>query len=376
MGTAPPRPAKRMRQRIRINKPWLLVVLVVIGQTATLSVALGWFDDPLAQMLRQEATTVRFAGAAGSVILILLSGLVTAAMAQRYENRLAAAKADLERLVERRSQSLMKTRDAVIFGLAKLAESRDDETGQHLERIQAYVTVLARELCGIYPQIDDDTVAMLALTSSLHDIGKVGIPDAVLLKPGSLDDRERAVIEKHPLIGGDCLLAIKRRSGEDDFLEIACEITLAHHERWDGSGYPFGLAGDEGGYDVRIEVDAAALLDDLPGLIVAHRLLVDPFGGQGVIHVRQGHDPGRQGNRIAHQAEGIAAAVPAFVMGQGDLAGDLQEIVLAQVVFDGQQAVAADERVFLDDGPFPVVETAGLEQHRIRNAHLADVVQR
>ena len=138
----------------------------------------------------------------------------------------------------------MKTRDAVIFGLAKLAESRDDDTGEHLERIQAYVAVLGRELCGIYPQIDDDTVAMLALTSSLHDIGKVGIPDAVLLKPGGLDDRERAIIEKHPLIGGDCLLAIKRRLGEDDFLEIACEIALAHHERWDGGGYPFGLTGD------------------------------------------------------------------------------------------------------------------------------------
>ncbi|MCP4250157.1 MAG: HD domain-containing protein [bacterium] len=251
-----------MGRRIRIDKRWHLVVLVVIGQTATLSLALvwhlGWLDDTLTRMFRQDAATIRFAGIAGSVILILLSGVVTAAIMRRYENGLAAVNADLESLVDRRSQALMKTRDAVIFGLAKLAESRDDETGEHLERIRAYVTVLARELCRVYPEIDDDTIAMLALTSSLHDIGKARIPDAVLLKPGNLDDQERAVIEKHTLIGGDCLLAIKRRLGEDDFLDIACEIALAHHERWDGSGYPFGLAGDQIPLSARIVAVADA----------------------------------------------------------------------------------------------------------------------
>ena len=190
-------------------------------------------------------------GTAAAVLLAVFSGLLTTLIVRSYENRLARANAnlenfneELERLAERRSRALLKMRDAVIFGLAKLAESRGDQTGRHLERIRGYVQVLAEELARKYPEIDDETVQMLGLTSSLHDIGKVGIPDAILLKRGPLTPGERAVMQKHPLIGGDCLLAIKGRLGEDDFLEIACEIALGHHERWDGRGHPFGLQGN------------------------------------------------------------------------------------------------------------------------------------
>lgn len=177
--------------------------------------------------------------------IVLITALLTIAVVQRYESRLARLNADLERLVERRSRALLRTRDAVIFGLAKLAEFRDDDTGGHLDRIRGYVELLARELARRKRGLSEEQIAMLGLTSSLHDIGKVGIPDAVLLKPGELLPHERAIIERHPLIGGDCLMAIKEHLGEDDFLETACEIAFAHHERWDGGGYPFGLRGEQ-----------------------------------------------------------------------------------------------------------------------------------
>ncbi|MFH1557160.1 MAG: HD domain-containing phosphohydrolase, partial [Pseudomonadota bacterium] len=164
---------------------------------------------------------------------------------RRYESHVAKVNVDLGRLVDQRGEELVETREAVILGLAKLAESRDDETGEHLDRIRLYVELLARELARRQPQLDAASIETISLTSSLHDIGKVGIPDNVLLKPGPLTPEERTIMQKHPLIGGDCLMAIRRRLGYDTFLEAACEIAFAHHERWDGGGYPFGRKGEE-----------------------------------------------------------------------------------------------------------------------------------
>lgn len=172
-----------------------------------------------------------------SGVVILISTAFTSAIVYRYENRLARINEGLEQQVE--------TRSAVIFGLAKLAESRDDQTGEHLDRIRQYVLILAREMANTHPEITPEFIETLAETTSLHDIGKVGIPDSVLLNPGKLTDEQRKVIRKHPLIGGDTLLAIKQRWGDDPFLVTACEVAFSHHERWDGTGYPFGLAGED-----------------------------------------------------------------------------------------------------------------------------------
>lgn len=184
-------------------------------------------------------------GLVAAVIIVLFNMLVTVAIMLRYEDRLASSNADLAVQLQRREEALTRTRDAIIFGLAKLAESRDDDTGEHLERISQYVQIVARGLQPTHPELTDEAIRRLGVTSSLHDIGKVGIPDAVLLKPGPLTPAERAVIERHTEIGGACLLALKARLGEDEFLQTACEIALAHHEKWDGSGYPFGLSGTE-----------------------------------------------------------------------------------------------------------------------------------
>jgi putative two-component system response regulator len=142
----------------------------------------------------------------------------------------------------------LEGRDMMIFSLAKLAESRDEDTGTHLERIREYSKVLATELMT-WPkfenEVDSQFVELIYLTSPLHDIGKVGIPDNVLLKPGKLSPEEFDVMKRHTLIGGETLRASAQAHPEASFLKMALDIALKHHERWDGTGYPFGLKGED-----------------------------------------------------------------------------------------------------------------------------------
>ena len=180
-----------------------------------------------------------------AAFIVGATAIIAVFLTNRYEAGLSAANARLENQVQRRTSSLIKTRDAVVFGLAKLADSRDRGTGEHLERIRSYVTILASELAKTNHEIDRSFVADLAVASSLHDIGKVGIPDKILLKTGPLTLSERRVMETHVSLGSACLAAIREKLGEDDFLDLAQQITLAHHENWDGSGYPCGLQGKQ-----------------------------------------------------------------------------------------------------------------------------------
>jgi len=147
----------------------------------------------------------------------------------------------------RRIQSLVRTRDAVIFGLAKLADSRDPETGDHLERISLYSSTLA-SLLARKPKFADvitpGFVRTIGISSVLHDIGKVGIEDSVLRKPGKLTPEERKRMQQHTIIGGQCIQEIEQRLGSSNFLQMAREIAFSHHERWDGTGYPEGLKDD------------------------------------------------------------------------------------------------------------------------------------
>jgi putative two-component system response regulator len=136
-------------------------------------------------------------------------------------------------------------RNTLIFGLAKLAEYRDTDTGAHLERISVYCALLAREMSQEHPFIDDEWIQTLAVASSMHDIGKVGIPDAVLQKPGRLTDDERGVIQRHPNLGHRVLAEILARNGGDALLQMSAEVAACHHERLDGTGYPQKLAQGE-----------------------------------------------------------------------------------------------------------------------------------
>jgi putative two-component system response regulator len=140
----------------------------------------------------------------------------------------------------------LESRDLMVFTLAKLAESRDIQTGLHLDRMREYCRVLAEELSGwrqFKDEIDGDFVQLLYLTCPLHDIGKVGIPDSVLLKPGRLTPDEFEIMKLHTTIGGETLAAATRAHPEAQFLAMARDIAMTHHERFDGKGYPFGLKG-------------------------------------------------------------------------------------------------------------------------------------
>lgn len=142
----------------------------------------------------------------------------------------------------------LEGRDLTIFAMAKLAESRDPETGAHLERIREYSRILAQELTrrtDLRDQLDEESIQTLFLTSPLHDIGKVGVPDRVLLKPGRLTEDEFEVMKRHTVIGGETLEAVGRAHPGAPFLQMACDIAWSHHEKFDGSGYPRGLACEE-----------------------------------------------------------------------------------------------------------------------------------
>ena len=173
----------------------------------------------------------------------------------------------LEREVERRTAEVKDIQEVTILTMASLAETRDNETGQHIVRTQHYVRVLARQL-QTHPRfaayLSDAQIELLFKSAPLHDIGKVGIPDRILLKPGRLDADEMAIMKTHTTIGRDTIEAAERRLGHEvPFLVCAKQIAHSHQEKWDGSGYPQGLAGD----DIPIAARLMALADVYDALI-------------------------------------------------------------------------------------------------------------
>ena len=154
----------------------------------------------------------------------------------------------LKRLVMDRTSELAATQEATILSMASLAEFRDPETGAHLRRTQNYIKILAGHL-KLLPKFraffDTETIEMIFKSAPLHDIGKVGIPDAILLKLGPLTEEEFERMKEHPAYGRDAITAAERNLGTNSFLRFAREIAYTHHEKWDGTGYPQGLAGDE-----------------------------------------------------------------------------------------------------------------------------------
>ncbi|MDR0326848.1 MAG: response regulator [Planctomycetaceae bacterium] len=142
----------------------------------------------------------------------------------------------------------LETRDVAIFAMAKLAESRDHETGAHLERVQHYCRALSQRLAfsnKFRDVIDAEFISLIFQTSPLHDIGKVGIPDAILLKPGRLDPYEFEVMKTHTTIAAATLDAALKKFPGVAFLKLARDIAESHHEKVDGTGYPHGLRGDD-----------------------------------------------------------------------------------------------------------------------------------
>jgi putative two-component system response regulator len=151
--------------------------------------------------------------------------------------------------LEARTLELQNSQDLTIFALGSIAETRDNETGNHIYRTSAYVEVMARQL-AVNSSWQNSVAAneweMIWKSAPLHDIGKVGIPDHILMKPGKLTPEEFEVMKRHPTLGRDAIRSAELRvKSEGSFLRVASEITYGHHERWDGTGYPQGIAGNE-----------------------------------------------------------------------------------------------------------------------------------
>ncbi|MDU0459146.1 MAG: two-component system response regulator [Geobacteraceae bacterium] len=155
----------------------------------------------------------------------------------------------LEQEVNRRTEEVRALQEVTILALASLAETRDKDTGNHLRRTQLYVKILAERLKNnprFEAYLADSTIALLYKSAPLHDIGKVGIPDRILLKPGRLEPEDFEIMKTHTTIGCDAIEHAEQSLGASlDFLSIAKGITLCHQEKWDGSGYPEGLSGDK-----------------------------------------------------------------------------------------------------------------------------------
>lgn len=211
-----------------------------------------------------------------------------------------------EQRVRERTRELAMVQEATIESMSSLTETRDPDTGGHIKRTQNYLRLLAESLRGqprFGPFLDRETIDLLCKSAPLHDIGKVGVPDKILLKPGKLTDQEFEEMKQHTVYGRDAIVAAERKLGNISFLRFAREIAYTHHERWDGSGYPEGLRGDQ---------------IPVPGRLMA---LVDTYDALTSRRVYKSQMPHEEAVQIIIEAKGTQfdpAVVDAFLQARED----------------------------------------------------------
>lgn len=182
----------------------------------------------------------------------------------------------LEEQVEQRTRQLSSLQDSIIIAMASLAETRDNDTGHHIRRTQLYIRELAlclKERGEFLEQLDDKYITMVYKSAPLHDIGKVGVPDRILLKPGPLTPEEFEEMKKHTIYGRDAIIAAEKTLSEpESFLVVAREIAHHHHEKWDGTGYPDALSGEQIPLCARLMA-----LADVYDALISKRIYKDPI---------------------------------------------------------------------------------------------------
>ncbi len=234
----------------------------------------------------------------------------------------------LEQEVQRRTREVTAIQDVTIHAMASLAETRDNETGNHIRRTQHYVKLMA-ELLREHPRfghfLDEETIKLLFKSAPLHDIGKIGIPDRILLKPGRYTAEEFEIMKTHTTLGRDAIQHAEDQLGITvDFLQLAKEIAYSHQEKWDGSGYPQGLAGD----DIPISARLMALADVYDALISRRVYKPGMPHAQAVEIIREGRgahfDPDICDAFLAHSERFLAIAAQ-FADSDQDLVKQLAE---------------------------------------------------
>ncbi len=223
---------------------------------------------------------------------VLLNARVQACLDKKaLHDRELRYQEELERRVRAQVREITMAQLSAIFSMSKLAESKDPETGAHLERMREYCRLIAAYMvkAGLSLEgLDEQFVDTIYAASPLHDIGKVGIPDRVLLKPGKLTDDEWDLMRSHTIIGGSTLRATEERHPGSAFVRMGIEISEGHHEKWDGSGYPRGLVGEQIPLSARI-----LALGDVYDALTSKRVYKEAFS----------HDKSREiilGGRGAH----------------------------------------------------------------------------
>ena len=219
---------------------------------------------------------------------LLLKRIESHLMVETQKKQLREYSNDLANMVNKQTQTILELQTAIFSVLANVVEYRDDETGAHVTRTQRYFKALIGGLLNknyYYDEISSWDVRLVLLSSQLHDIGKVAIPDAILLKPSRLTPEEFNVIKTHTTIGSEIIEGIESELQQHQFIHYAQAMAIAHHEKWDGTGYPHALSGD----DIPLQGRCMAIVDVYDALVSA-RPYKQPFSHEEALRIIQEGD--------------------------------------------------------------------------------------